>query len=69
MKRVPKNSEKNMMIHGLLLSKLMRPLQMRHRCEIGKKMAILVRRYNDVIDNYVTGLEFGHFENGFDSRR
>ena len=39
-KRVPKNSEKNMMTHGLLLSKLMRPLQMRHRGEIGSKLVI-----------------------------
>ena len=37
---VPKNSEKNMMTHGLLLSKLMRPLQMRHRGEIGSKLVI-----------------------------
>ena len=40
MKRVPKKSEKNMMTHGLLLSKLMRPLQMRHRGEIGSKLVI-----------------------------
>ena len=39
-KHVPKKSEKNMMTHGLLLSKLMRPLQMRHRGEIGSKLVI-----------------------------